>query len=944
MSVLDVQIPTTGIIPNTSNLGVGLTQQLPVQIYINTNDTLSVVLTPNYLNQAATYFQYPFNNYQMALVMTSDEGPTWCRVLKVVNSSGTGYNYSLEEVGAPGTVNLPTVANQITYAVSPGGALAAAGLSTALFNAGNISAGKSGTAGELLSYPSAATTGSLGLKAVANSGNYANVISNASTAQATTWSIPDPGTSATTFILADSAGTQTIATGNLTITNNLTVNGTLSYSSLTVATGSATAPSYTFTGRTNTGMYSSGANTVDFTTDSTRQLSIGGTIVAVNYLQIQGSVASSPVLINALGTDTNIGIKVTPKGTGSLENAVGALATPSYSFVGRLDTGMFSSAASTLDFTSTGGENLQIVDSGGTSVNYVTIQGQVTTSAPVLGATGSDANVGLALTYKGTGALQNAVGAVGTPSYSFAGRLDTGMWSSAAHTLDFSTNSLRALQLVSSPALSVNYLTITASATGVNPIIAAAGTDTNITLSVTPKGNGGLTLTTGTFTATTGSIVATAGNVTAGSSGHAGVVTSFPSAATEGSLILAAVSNAGGNFTTTISNASSVGQSQVISIPDSGVATSSFLLADSAGGQTISTGGLTVTSGNISITTGLFEAPVGSAAAPSYTFNARTNTGIYSSAASTLDFAADGTRHMEVGGAIVAVNYLQVQGSTTGNPVLLNALGSDTDIGFTLTPKGAGNAILATGNFTATTGSITAGSSGHAGTVTSFPGTASNGKLVLAAVNNAGNHTTTISSVAGLGQDEVITIPDVGAATGNFLAAGAALVSGNLIQASGTAGAVVDSGIAVATGLTQVAQGTISAASFHTMYDTPIQLIAAPGSGFGIIVLTAYLELVFAAAAPAGGGNIIFQYGNTVHGGGVNTIINGGTLVISSSFATGASVTQWTTLCNGANIATTATSTTTNLGVFLSNASADFTANGGTSSLKWSISYMVVPM
>lgn len=68
------------------------------------------------------------------------------------------------------------------------------------------------------------------------------------------------------------------------------------------------------------------------------------------------------------------------------------------------------------------------------------------------------------------------------------------------------------------------------------------------------------------------------GNLAAGSSGHAGTVSSFPGTAANGSLILAGV-NAGGAFNTTISN-STMGQASVVSIPDPGTATSKFLLQD----------------------------------------------------------------------------------------------------------------------------------------------------------------------------------------------------------------------------------------------------------------------------------------------------------------------------------------------------------------------------
>ena len=249
---------------------------------------------------------------------------------------------------------------------------------------------------------------------------------------------------------------------------------------------------------------------------------------------------------------------------------------------------------------------------------------------------------------------------------------------------------------------------------------------------------------------------------------------------------------------------------------------------------------------------------------------------------------------------------------------------------------------IATGNLALTVGTLTLGSSGHASSLTIFPITASNGSFSIIPLNIAGNFTATLSN-ANIGQSTVYSLPDAGAATSNIAVTSGATVANNFVMASGVAGQITDSGVAVA-GLQLNASGTISAAAFQGMYATPVQLIAAPAAGFGILVFSAYLEIVFATAAPASGGAIIFQYGNTVHGAGVNTIANGGTLTIAATFATTAAVNQWTTLANGANIATTASSTTTALGVFLSNDTGAFTANGGTSSIRWGVNYMIVPM
>lgn len=96
-------------------------------------------------------------------------------------------------------------------------------------------------------------------------------------------------------------------------------------------------------------------------------------------------------------------------------------------------------------------------------------------------------------------------------------------------------------------------------------------------------------------------------------------------------------------------------------------------------------------------------------------------------------------------------------------------------------------------------GNISAGASGTAGTFISFPATAANGSLILAAVNAGGAFNTTISN-GTMGQSSVYTIPDVSSATGRFLVAATAtpFVSGNFPVASGVGGLMVDSGLAAA--------------------------------------------------------------------------------------------------------------------------------------------------
>lgn len=122
-------------------------------------------------------------------------------------------------------------------------------------------------------------------------------------------------------------------------------------------------------------------------------------------------------------------------------------------------------------------------------------------------------------------------------------------------------------------------------------------------------------------------------------------------------------------------------------------------------------------------------------------------------------------------------------------------------------------------------GNIQAGLSGTAGYLASFPATSAKGSLRVQGVANTGDTVTTISNVA-MGQASVVSIPDPAAATANFVVAPSALVSNNLVKASGTAGLVVDAGARIianttgtyagggtsnsftATGLTSAAKGS----------------------------------------------------------------------------------------------------------------------------------------
>lgn len=116
-------------------------------------------------------------------------------------------------------------------------------------------------------------------------------------------------------------------------------------------------------------------------------------------------------------------------------------------------------------------------------------------------------------------------------------------------------------------------------------------------------------------------------------------------------------------------------------------------------------------------------------------------------------------------------------------------------------------------------GNIQAGLSGTAGQLASFPGTAANGSFIFKAINNTGNFVSTVSN-SNIGQATVYSLPDTGTATAGILSNGAALVSGNLIKASGTAGQVADQGFAMKSVAGAAAAGGAAAQSFTDAFCT----------------------------------------------------------------------------------------------------------------------------
>lgn len=159
---------------------------------------------------------------------------------------------------------------------------------------GDIQAGlSSGTAGSLISMPGTAGTGSLALAAVENSGDYANKISNASTAQATTWILADPGGASSKVAQAPAA----LVAGNL-----VKASGT---AGLLVDAGARLISS-------TTGAYGGGGTTNTFTATGLTSAAKGSAVIrtSTNSVSITKALPGTDSLAITFSSDPGAGTTV----------------------------------------------------------------------------------------------------------------------------------------------------------------------------------------------------------------------------------------------------------------------------------------------------------------------------------------------------------------------------------------------------------------------------------------------------------------------------------------------------------------------------------------------------------------------------------------------------------------------------------------------------------
>ena len=100
------------------------------------------------------------------------------------------------------------------------------------------------------------------------------------------------------------------------LTTNLAFGG---FSLTGLGAGSSSSPSLSFTSDTNTGLYSSAADSIDLVGGGVRVVHASGYADGVNFLRVVPSKTTQAVEVQAAGTDTNVGLKLVAKGTGYVE-------------------------------------------------------------------------------------------------------------------------------------------------------------------------------------------------------------------------------------------------------------------------------------------------------------------------------------------------------------------------------------------------------------------------------------------------------------------------------------------------------------------------------------------------------------------------------------------------------------------------------------------------
>lgn len=213
----------------------------------------------------------------------------------------------------------------------------------------------------------------------------------------------------------------------IALTGIITINTSGSY--LANQLGTALLPTYTFSGDLNTGIWSSGADNLSVSTAGVQRINVdanGDIQIGAITAPVNSSAGRKYVTIEALTTAPAV-IQF-GNATGGAGVAMGQL-----EFYNRDNSGSSSFRSA----------YMQVGVEGSTANNRG--------SYFVFGvkADGVSGSGSTAFKINNASQAEASLGAVTTPGYSFSGDLNTGMWSSGADTLNFSTGGVQAMKISS---------------------------------------------------------------------------------------------------------------------------------------------------------------------------------------------------------------------------------------------------------------------------------------------------------------------------------------------------------------------------------------------------------------------------------------------------------------------------------------------------------------
>lgn len=189
-------------------------------------------------------------------------------------------------------------------------------------------------------------------------------------------------------------------------------------------------------------------------TNGNELLKVSATASAVNEVTLTNAATGNNPVLSATGGDTNIGITLTPKGTGGVVFPAGAVGTPSITTTGDTNTGIFFPAADTIAFAEGGAEAMRISSAGDVGIGTsspgykLDVQSSASSGAPLMAnfqSAGGDPQV-----YISNGTVKTQITADGTNSVSIVGSFSN-------HPLVFRTNNTERARIDSSGNLFLNY-------------------------------------------------------------------------------------------------------------------------------------------------------------------------------------------------------------------------------------------------------------------------------------------------------------------------------------------------------------------------------------------------------------------------------------------------------------------------------------------------------